>query len=262
MELNDTISLKYYAFDWDDNILMMPTTIILKSDNGNEVKMSTKDFATYRKDIGNKNFTYKNQTIVGFADNPFRNFREEGDKQFIIDSMLAQPGPSWSDFVEAINNASIFSIITARGHNPNALKESVYNFIVSNHNGIDRNQVIKNIIKFKKISNIENKSDIDLIKYYLDLCKFYPVTYGQGSAANPEELKIVALQDFISYIKKVANFLNEKVNLKNNISNNFIPYEIGFSDDDEGNLKSIKDKLGHKKKLKIFSTKQGEKKQF
>jgi hypothetical protein len=40
--------------------------------------------------------------------------------------MLAKPGPAWDDFVEAINNGSIFSIVTARGHNPNVLKRGVY----------------------------------------------------------------------------------------------------------------------------------------
>ena len=36
---------KYYAFDWDDNIVTMPTKIILKDDEGREVGMSTEDFA-------------------------------------------------------------------------------------------------------------------------------------------------------------------------------------------------------------------------
>jgi hypothetical protein len=43
---------KYYAFDWDDNIVSMPTKIILKDEDGDEVGMSTEDFATYREQIG------------------------------------------------------------------------------------------------------------------------------------------------------------------------------------------------------------------
>ena len=46
------------------------------------------------------------------------NFGVEGDKKFIVDSLLAEPGPSWNDFVECINGGSIFAIITARGHTP------------------------------------------------------------------------------------------------------------------------------------------------
>jgi hypothetical protein len=52
----------------------------------------------------------------------------EGDKKFVLDSMLAQPGPSWNDFVECINGGSIFAIITARGHNPKTLREACIQF--------------------------------------------------------------------------------------------------------------------------------------
>ena len=41
--------LKYYAFDWDDNIVIMPTQIMLKTEDGFETGMSTKDFAEYRQ---------------------------------------------------------------------------------------------------------------------------------------------------------------------------------------------------------------------
>jgi hypothetical protein len=74
-----TPDLKYYAFDWDDNIVTMPTQIILKDDKDTEVGMSTQDFANFRSKIGKENFTYKNKNIVGFAENPFRNFRVTGD---------------------------------------------------------------------------------------------------------------------------------------------------------------------------------------
>ena len=45
--------------------------------------------------------------------------------------MKAKVGPAFNDFKEAINNGSIFSIITARGHNPNTLKQAVYNYIIN-----------------------------------------------------------------------------------------------------------------------------------
>ena len=37
--------LKYYAFDWDDNILFMQTTSIVLDENVDEVIISTQDFA-------------------------------------------------------------------------------------------------------------------------------------------------------------------------------------------------------------------------
>ena len=48
--------LKYYAFDWDDNIVIMPTQIMLQSEQGGEVGMSTEDFAEYRQKIGKEPF--------------------------------------------------------------------------------------------------------------------------------------------------------------------------------------------------------------
>ena len=58
MKVSKTVNpdLKYYAFDWDDNIVVMPTRIILKTDEGNEVGMSTEDFAEYRQKIGVRAF--------------------------------------------------------------------------------------------------------------------------------------------------------------------------------------------------------------
>ena len=185
---------KYYAFDWDDNLLFMPTSIILLSDKDDEVPMSTEDFAEHRQQIGKEPFNYKGTAIVDFAPNPFRNFRSEGDKRFVLDSLLAQPGPSWNDFVECINGGSIFAIITARGHNPKTLKEAVYNLIMSNHLGINSKVLSANLKRYRNLGsdvNVEGKPITTLTKNelneYLNLCRFEPVTFGDGDASNTEE---------------------------------------------------------------------------
>ena len=67
-------NLKYYAFDWDDNILYMPTQIIVMNDEGKEIGMSTEDFADYRGQIGKEPFEYEGETIIGYAEDPYRNF--------------------------------------------------------------------------------------------------------------------------------------------------------------------------------------------
>jgi len=259
-----TPDMKYYAFDWDDNILEMPTKIILKDENGNEVPMSTEDFSTYRTKIGVKPFEYKGHTIVGFDKNAFKNFRVEGDKQFIKDSMIAETGPVWNDFVEAINGGSIFSIITARGHTPSVFNKIIYNYIMSNHNGIDKDQLVKNLEKYRDMSDMENTLEEEMIKEYLDMCKFYPVSYGSGVEVNPEEGKINALKEFIDYVKQISGFIQKKAFLKNKISNNFVLPQIGFSDDDPKNISKIKshfkDKPDGEDILKIYSTTGGVKK--
>ena len=257
-----TPDMKYYAFDWDDNILQMPTEIIVLSDDGDEIGMSTEDFAEYRVQIGKEPFKYKGNTIVGFAKDAFRNFTTKGDKQFLIDSMKAKPGPAWSDFVEAINNGSIFSIITARGNNPSTLKEGVFNMIVSDHMGINKNLLIKNLKKFRDISGLEEKNELEIIRDYMDLLKFYPVSFGQGeSAASPEELKVMAMKEFISYVKQQAKQLGKKLYIKDDVKNKFVP-RIGFSDDDLRNVELMKKHFEDEPSLQTYSTAGGVKQKF
>ena len=256
--------LKYYAFDWDDNIMMMPTQIIVATEDGKEVGMSTEDFAEYRGMLGKEPFDYNGETIVGYAENPYRNFTTEGDSQFIVDAMIADVGPSWDDFVEAVNGGSIFSIITARGHTPSVLRDAVFNMIMTNHNGINKQELVNNLKKYRDIAGENEMTDEDLIEEYLDLLRFYPVTYGEGSAANPEEGKIKALREFISYVKEMASRMDQRAFFKNDVKNNFIPM-IGFSDDDPGNIESIKSFLDKEykddKPVKTYLTKGGEKKE-
>ena len=261
-----TPDMKYYAFDWDDNIVHMPTKIMLKTEDGEEIGMSTDDFAEYRHDLGKTPVQYKGDTIVGFADNPFRNFRTEGDKDFLVDAMRAKKGPAFDDFREAINNGSIFSIITARGHNPETLKQAIYNYIISGFNGIDKNMLIKNLKKYRTFVDEDEMSDDELIKSYLESNKYHPVSFGdEEGAANPEELKVKAMEDFVSYIKGMAGILNKRAFIKNDISNNFIPdISIGFSDDDMKNVevmsKHFKDKPDNI--VKTYSTAGGIKKLY
>ena len=258
--------LKYYAFDWDDNIVHMPTKIIVKDEDGDEVGMSTDDFAEHRHHIGKEPFEYKGKTIVGFGENPFRNFRTEGDKDFLVDSMRARTGPAFDDFREAINNGSIFSIITARGHNPNTLKEAVYNYIIEGFNGIDKEELLKNLKKYRSFAGEDEMSDDELIRSYLELNKYHPVSFGdETGAANPEEAKVRAMEDFVSYIKGMAAVLNKRAYLKNDIGNKFIPAEptIGFSDDDPSNIEVMQKHFKNKPNniVKTYSTAGGTKKE-
>lgn len=148
---------------------------------------------------------------MGFAEKPFRNFSVNGDRQFMVDAMKAELGPAWEDFKEAINNGSIFAIITARGHNPKTIKEAVYNYIVSNFGGINKDELLKNLKKYRSFVDEQDMSDDELIRTYLELNKFHPVSFGdEKGATNPEEAKVVAMKDFVNYIKGMAAILNKK----------------------------------------------------
>lgn len=265
-EKEGTPDMKYYAFDWDDNIVHMPTKIIVKNEEGDEIGMSTDDFAEYRNKIGKEPFDYKGDKIVGFASDAFRNFRTAGDKDFLIDSLSAKEGPAFDDFKESINNGSVFAIITARGHNPNTIKQAIYNYIISGFGGIDKNELIKNLKKYRTFADEDELSDNELIQSYLEMNKYHPVSFGEegGSASNPEELKVRAMQDFVEYIRGLAGVLHKKAYLKNDISNNFIPKMpvIGFSDDDIRNVEVMKKYFKDKPIVKTYSTAGGIKKEY
>lgn len=265
--VDGTPDLKYYAFDWDDNIVHMPTKIYALTDEGEEIGISTEDFALVRERIGEEPFTYKGDTVVDYSSDPFRDFTVKGDKEFLIDSLRAEPGPAWNDFVEAINNGSIFAIITARGHNPNTIKQAIYNMIIKNYEGLDRNELVKNLKKYREFAGEDEMGETELIKSYLEMNKYHPVSFGEEKGASkPEELKVRAMEDFVLYVKGMASLLQKKAFLKKDLGFKFAPVKmptIGFSDDDERNVEAMKQ---HFEKLdepiKTYSTKGGIKKEY
>jgi hypothetical protein len=258
-----TPDLKYYAFDWDDNLMYMPTKIMLMDSEGNEIGMGTEDFAEHRVDVGKKDFEYKGKTIVGFAENPFRNFSDAGNKKFIIDSLLAKPGPAWDDFVECINGGSIFSIITARGHSPETLKQSIENLIEVGYKGLSKKELVRNLKKYREIAGEDELSDSELVEYYMNMNKYYPVTHGAGSAQNPEQGKVDAIKEFQRYVMGMSKKLGQTPYLKNDVSNKFVP-TIGFSDDDLRNLEKMKSALKDDPEniIQMYSTHGGIKKKY
>lgn len=227
--------LKYYAFDWDDNIVEMPTLIMLVDNTGDEVGMSTHAFATYREKIGKEEFAYEGKIIKDYAQNPFRNFRTEGDNQFLKDIERAEPAPAFNDFKECVEGASLFAIITARGHNPNTLKKACKIYIMSGKNGIQTSTVLENIMKYNELYGVTREMQPEeIVDDYLDKCQFYPVSFGAGSAASPEQLKVDALKEFTQYVNSQADDLRNKGYVLKNSK-----IQILFSDDDPKNIETM-----------------------
>ena len=261
-----TPDLKYYAFDWDDNLVHMPTKIILQDTKGKEVSMSTEDYATYRSKIGKENFKYNGVTVLDYAENPFRFFGVNGDRDFLVDAMKAKLGPAWTDFKEAVNNGSIFAIITARGHNPETIKQAIFNYITNGFGGISKKELVKNLKKYRDFTGEENMNDEDLIWSYLEMNRYNPVSFGvEEEAANPEEAKVLAMANFVKYVKAMAVILQKSACLKKDVANKFLPKKptIGFSDDDEKNVLSIQNYFNSiKEPINVYSTKGGIKKEM
>ena len=127
-----TRDFKYYIFDWDDNILHMPTKIHLeeRGDDGRwrPVEVSTSVFSIVRTDS-------RYRLPPGGHAEAFREFSdvvdaESGDVYFIRDTKAAlrrirdgeKPGPSFETLRKTLREGRIFAIVTARGHAPETLR--------------------------------------------------------------------------------------------------------------------------------------------
>jgi uncharacterized protein YtpQ (UPF0354 family) len=78
-----------------------------------------------------------------------------------------------------------------------------------------------------------------------------------------EKGKIKAMEEFIRYVKQISHNLQRKAFMKNKISNYFTPF-IGFSDDDEKNVESMKNHFKDKEEdiLQTYLTSEGIKRKY
>lgn len=263
MEKNKVKVMKYYLMDWDDNIMYMPTKIHLLDENGEDVKMSTHDFAHYREMIDShtkktkdpNGFEYNGHTIVGLADDAFRDFSSGSDK-FIRDIQKGKPGPAWHDLVEALNSGSLFAIITARGHSPETLKDGVKFLIENEAGGISKTEIINSLKLRKSKAKEEYTSDEEEIENYLNMCLFYPVAhFYKGASLKPEEIKRDAIIKYKNEITSMVDSLNDKMRERGELEYILKPV-FGFSDDDLKNVEYSTQIPG----VNIYSTHGGTKK--
>jgi len=264
--------LHYYAFDWDDNILHMPTVIHMdKLIDGewNEVDVSTSEFAKVRNDRDNYRLR-NNDPVQAFCE--FRDSGPRGDESFMIDSEEAiengKMGPSWDAFIECLVGGNLFAIITARGHEPETIRKGVemvindcldedqkfemYNNCLMHSNFFTR----QSVDSFERIPK-GKVTETDLIKTYLDECSFFGVSstsfaeeFGGSSAQNPEKAKEMALEYFVDKCNKLGKSIGAK------------SVSVGFSDDDPKNVDHVdkffkeKSALSHglTMKLSVYNT--------
>ncbi len=137
----------FYFFDFDDNIAFLTTPLVLFHKNSrSEVLISSGDFAEHQQFIG-KSGIYADYNL-DFCDltGTFRNFRDlqieelekvHGKKQVFVQDVaeaLGFPdfqwkGPSWECFYHAAFNQRPVSVITARGHHPDTIKDGIRVFV-------------------------------------------------------------------------------------------------------------------------------------
>lgn len=227
--------LRTYIFDWDDNILHMPTKIKMDKNVGGlwvPIDVSTEDFALIRGDV-----TWRlrnNDPNVAFS-----NFR--GYTPFIEDVNLAISkkmfAPSMGKFREALVYANPFCVNTARGHTPKALKDGTFIFINKVFTELEKKKMVESI---KKRYDIGGDNQSKIIESYLTECgEYYPVSSEEfrekfnilnGGADSPEESKKVAIKDFIEKVLRDVGMM---------VDGGYQKLSVGFSDDDIKNVKSV-----------------------
>ncbi len=247
-EMVDNETLKYYCFDWDDNILVMPTLIHidhLVDDKWIPVDLNTSEFSEIRpeiyKHIDGEETEWRlrnNSKRDGYCE--FRDYGKRGQTAFIDDMIKAirtnSFGPVWDTFIKCMVDGHVFMIITARGHEPETIRLAVHWIIWNYLTSEQRKKMEENLREFNVLFQYDD-SDLkikDIIDHYLDLCDFIGMTseyfikkYNtEGQAANPEKYKSMAIRTFIEKIDEFGKRVNRKVS-------------VGFSDDDPLTVKHV-----------------------
>ncbi len=267
--VNDEVAtrdFRYYIFDWDDNILHMPTKIRMehREDDGTwkPVEVSTATFALVRADVEHYRAPDNvwAEAFRNFADPP--EFDAEGrplPNNFLEDTIAAlekvehgaKPGPSFNALRRTLREGRLFAIVTARGHSPETLKKAVRVFIRYALTEEDREEMMSNLRGYRRwidgVGDGEFGTDAEELDYYLSMCRYSAVTYEgfrermandpiyreklavASRTKRPELAKEFAIRDFVEH---VFHMLRRSGRLDRAVS-------IGFSDDDVGNVKTV-----------------------
>jgi hypothetical protein len=141
----------FYFFDFDDNVAFLTTpTFIFHKDTGHELRISSGEFAQVHRHVG-KHGPYADYKI-DYCDRSgtFRHFRDQdiseveklsGTRQMFVNDLAAAlgfpdvqwKGPSWSCFYHATLNQRPVSVITARGHAPETIRDGIKLLVDKNY---------------------------------------------------------------------------------------------------------------------------------
>ena len=255
---------KYYIFDWDDNILHMPTRIHMEKldEDGTwrPTSVSTGTFALVRSDEA-----HYRMPLVGGREAAFRDFQDEPDAEaadsaFIRDTRAAlarvaageTPGPSFKTLRKTLREGRIFAIVTARGHASETIRNAVRIFIDSVLTPDERDEMFVNLRGYRHcFDKVESfGTDEEELDYYLSMCRYHAVTnpdfkemlsgdsdFGARfadatSAQKPELAKEFAIRDFVEHLFRT---------LRRTGGVGAHQVAIGFSDDDAGNVNAVAD---------------------
>jgi hypothetical protein len=243
---------KYYIFDWDDNILHMPTRIHLEKrmpdGSWQPHNVSTAVFALVRADKENY------RAPGGVWDSAFSEFQDydnEDESRFLRDTRASlekvlggetPPGPSFNTLRETLVEGRLFAIVTARGHKPESIRQAVRLFVELVLTPAEREEMLSNLRGYRTCFDglTVFGTDDEEIEYYLSLNRYHAVTnpdfkqwmtQASGGRATAENAKQFAIRDFVEHVIKLLSRAGED-SLRR-------PISVGFSDDDLGNVAAV-----------------------
>ncbi len=242
---------KYYIFDWDDNILHMPTRIHLEKRMPDNTwaphSVSTAAFAVVRNDKDN----YRppgGDWDKAFSD--FQDYANESESRFLRDAREAlekvlsgatSPGPSFDTLRETLAEGRLFAIVTARGHEPESLKKAVRLFIDMALTPGEKEEMLANLRGYRACFDrlTDFGTDEEELEYYLSLNRYHAVTNpsfkkrlaGVAAGDAAETAKQFAVRDFVEHVIKTVSRSGDGVWRT--------PVSVGFSDDDPGNVTAV-----------------------
>jgi len=245
---------KYYIFDWDDNILHMPTRIHMEKRQPDGAwtphLVSTSVFSLIRGDTQNYRPPNGNwpEAFVEFLD-----YANEPESHFLRDAREAimrlidgaeNPAPSFQTFRTTLVEGRLFAIVTARGHASETLRKGVRLFVDLVLTPAEREEMMANLRGYRACFDHVTAfgTDEDELDYYLGLNHYHAVTSpgfkdllpqaGPG-AESAEFRKQFAIRAFVEHVVRILARTQES-RLRHAVS-------VGFSDDDPGNVRAVQE---------------------
>eukprot|EP00929_Paragymnodinium_shiwhaense_P102535 TRINITY_DN6572_c0_g1_i1.p1 TRINITY_DN6572_c0_g1~~TRINITY_DN6572_c0_g1_i1.p1 ORF type:complete len:322 (-),score=41.15 TRINITY_DN6572_c0_g1_i1:212-1060(-) len=229
-EEEDRFHLQYCLFDWDDNVVHMPTKIWMESvSDGQSVGLSTREYAKRRSDPG-----------LRHAETAFREFRDEtGDFEKDLRHAMSGDGwkaPAFNAFKQTVMEGRLFAIITARGHSEQTLRRSVDGFIHTILSETEKQTMKRSLQRFNDRAS-EQVKDADLMGRYLDLCSFFGVTnpdfIERSGTPHVEEGKKHGIRTFVERMMEMSR------EVFSNKGTDVASISFGMSDDDRKNVDAV-----------------------
>lgn len=236
----------FYFFDFDDNIAVLSTPIIIFHKESNvRLKISSRDFSESSADIGCRG-VYKDYTLrFEGPDGSFQCFRDRdfslieklrGKKQIFIQDLvqaLGLPnyhwqGPSWGCFHHAVFNKRPMTLITARGHHPETIKDGIRLMVEGDHIPCE-----PNYLAIYPINNPEVR-----------------VKLGRGVDVSVAEMKQAAIRASVMRAFEIYGFNKH--------------HRFGMSDDDPNNIEFVIKEMSQLKRefpensFFVFDTQRGQ----